>query len=486
MLVRSHYGLIYLDTEEEDRAQTMLRHLADQLNLPYFAWTSTKGLRRLDSNGYVYGSENLANALSHIEQTNFPAIYHLEGMKEFLPERLVDQRLKDTAQALSKQNGAVVITGGELELPDGVKQVCTRMSFPAPGEEEYQALIQNTISDMSERAEIKVELAPEEMNRFLNSLKGLTLLEAKKIITRIIVENGGLTPDNIKYINDAKKEIIEREGLLEYYPARENMDDIADLKGLKAWLAQRREMFQHPDQATKFGLSFPKGVLLLGVQGCGKSLCAKAVGQAWDLPLLKFDPSNLYNKYVGESEKNFKRAMRVAEQVAPVVLWIDEIEKAFSSSGGDEDGGASERIFGMFLTWLQDKKDGVFVIATANSIERLPPEFLRKGRFDEIFFVDLPTPEARQALFEIHLRKRGRDPGLFNLQALAQGTEGFSGAEIEQAIVSGLYDAFSKQTDLTDEILVSEIHLTRPMSQTMSEKISALRDWAKDRTVSAQ
>ena len=235
------------------------------------------------------------------------------------------------------------------------------------------------------------------------------------------------------------------------------MDSVADLRGLKDWLAKRKEIIMKPEKAREFGLSFPKGVLLLGVPGCGKSLCAKAVAMEWGLPLLKLDPSNLYNKYIGESEKNFKRAMKTAEKLSPVILWIDEIEKAFSSVSGDQDAGVSTRIFGTFLSWLQDRNGDVFVVATANDVKKLPPEFLRKGRFDEIFFVDVPDKDSRDAIFKIHLEKRGKDISNFDLTKIVENTDGFSGSEIEQVIVSGLYSAFSNNTELTTEILLNEI-----------------------------
>jgi SpoVK/Ycf46/Vps4 family AAA+-type ATPase len=253
---------------------------------------------------------------------------------------------------------------------------------------------------------------------------------------------------------------------------------------LKRWLAQRRAIITDPQKAAAIGLPFPKGILLVGVPGCGKSLAAKAVAMEWGLPLLKLDPANLYNKYVGESERNFKRAMQTAERMAPVVLWIDELEKAFASAG-DEDGGVSMRVLGSFLSWMQDRRGDVFVVATANDVTRLPPEFLRKGRFDEIFFVDLPGEEARRALFEIHLRRRNQAPERFDLPALARATEGFSGAEVEQVIVSGLYTAFSAGAPLSTAMLLEEAARTRPLSRTMGERIHALRMWARDRTVSA-
>src|SRR5690606_7113150 len=272
--------------------------------------------------------------------------------------------------------------------------------------------------------------------------------------------------------------------LLEYYPVEESMAEVADLAGLKDWLAKRRAILAHPERAAKFGLAFPNGVLLIGVPGCGKSLCAKAVSMEWGLPLLRLDTAALYNKYIGETEKSFKRAMSVAERVGPVVLGIDEIEKAFAASG-EEDGGVSQRVLGSFLSWLQDRKGDVFIVATANDVTRLPPEFLRKGRFDEIFFVDLPDAESRAAIFRIHLQKRAQDPARFDVAALAAAAEGFSGAEIEQAVVSALYTAFSAGTPLTMQLVLEELARTRPLSETMAERIAALRAWARDRTVSA-
>ena len=256
------------------------------------------------------------------------------------------------------------------------------------------------------------------------------------------------------------------------------------LRHLKEWLEKRKNVVANPLRAEEFGLSFPRGVLLLGVPGCGKSLSAKAVSSEWGLPLLKFDTSNLYNKYIGESEKNFKRAIRAAERMAPVVLWIDELEKAFAV-GGTEDGGVSQRILGSFLNWMQDRRGEVFIVATANEIERLPPEFLRKGRFDEIFFVDLPGTETRREIFSIHLSSRGQNPGAFDLDSLAEETEGFTGSEIEEVVVSGLYTAFSEDQALTSSDLVREVQGTVPLSVTMEEKISALRAWASTRTVRA-
>jgi len=487
LLIRSRYCIIFLDTAEEDRAEILLKHLADSLGLPFFSWTSTKGLRREDVEvkGSVYRSTDLSIALAHIEHSGLPAVYHFRGLVDYLEDKLIMDKLRDAAMRYSKDDGVIVITGQDIPIPDTLKPISARLGLPPPQIEEYGELLRHIIRDLNAKMRIELDMTPEDMNRLLNNMRGLTLMEAEKVLTRVIVEDGRLSPRDIRRVIEAKREIVERDGVLEYYPVEESMADIADLAGLKSWLSKRKGIITDQRRAADFGLSFPKGVLLLGVPGCGKSLCAKAVATEWGLPLLKLDPSNLYNKYMGESEKNFKRAIKTAEKLAPLILWIDEIEKAFSSSGGDEDGGVSMRIFGTFLSWLQDRKGDVFIVATANDVAKLPPEFLRKGRFDEIFFVDLPDAESRGSIFEIHLRRRGQEPKRFDLSLLVGATEGFSGSEIEQAIVSGLYTAFSEKKELSTEILLGEIKLTRPLSMTMAEKIAWLREWARERTVSA-
>lgn len=487
LLIRSHYSLLFVESAEAERAETLLKLLAGRLGIPYFYWTRTKGLNRgdIESKGPVYGTADLKQALKHIEASGFQAIYNLKDAGDLIEDKTVSEMLRDAAAQYTKNYGAVVITGQNLAIPESIRQASALFKLTGPGRDEYRQLLGRVASDLCSRMKADVGLSEEDTNRLLNNLKGLTLTEAEKIITRIIVEDGSLDPGDVQKVIDAKREIVEREGVLEYYPAEEGMSDIADLKTLKSWLSSRKEIIVDPEKASRFGLSFPKGVLLLGVPGCGKSMAAKAVAREWGLPLLKMDPSGLYNKYIGESEKNFRRAMDTAEKMSPAVLWIDEIEKAFSAGGEAEDGGVSMRIFGSFLSWLQERNGDVFIAATANDVEKLPPEFLRKGRFDEIFFIDLPDEETRKSIFEIHLKKRGKDPSRFDLPAIVQMTEGFSGAEIEQVIVSGLYTSYSAKKELDTDTLVREVSATRPLSETMAEKISRLREWAAERTVSA-
>jgi SpoVK/Ycf46/Vps4 family AAA+-type ATPase len=484
LLIRSRYGLIHIDTVEEERVQLLLRHLADRLTIPLFLWSRTRGICRDGHANGVYETQEPAQALAHIVSSQLAALYHFPAFDGIGGNDLIVQRLKEVAAELGRRSGALVLTGTEVAFPPALRHLVASMQLPAPSEAELRSLIQHIARDMRRRRAVRVELSPADEARMLASLRGLTLLEAEKVLTRAMVEDGVLSGDDIVHVLDAKKRLVEQEGVLEYYPVEESMADVAGMGGLKEWLRKRSAILTDPERARAFGLSFPRGLLLIGVPGCGKSLCARTVAAEWELPLLRMDTASLYNKFVGETESNFRRAMRTAEAVAPCVLFIDELEKAFAS-GGSDDGGLSMRVLGSFLTWLQERKAPVFVVATANDVSRLPPEFLRKGRFDETFFVDLPDAEARVEILAIHLRRRNQDPAAFDLPVVVTATRGFSGAEIEQVIVSALYAAFAADAPLTTPQLLREAAATRPLAVMMAEKIAALREWAEGRTVPA-
>ena len=484
LLIRSRHGLIVIDSDEEERVATLLRLVADRLSLPLFTWSRARGLRRDGNDNAVYGTSDPDQALSHIGGASIGALYYFSGVESLLANEVHAGQMKELARAFGERPGALVLAGVGLELPAALARWGATVRLPGPAPAEYGALIDHLLRDLGRSMNVRAELTPADRARLLGHLQGLTLLEAEKVLTKAIVEDGRLSAADIEHVMDAKRRIVEREGVLEYYPLEESMAQVADLAGLKAWLRKRSQIIEDRSAAEKFGLSFPKGVLLIGVPGCGKSLCAKAVAMEWKLPLLKLDPGGLYNKYIGETEKNFRRAMDCAERLAPCVLFIDELEKAFAAGGAD-DGGVSKRVLGSFLSWLQDRRSDVFTVATANDVSSLPPEFLRKGRFDEIFFVDLPGTEARRAIFEIHLDKRAQDRNAFDLDALTAATDGFSGAEIEQTIVSALYTAFADGRRLTTDLLLAEVGATRPLSRVMAERVQALRDWARGRTVLA-
>jgi AAA+ superfamily predicted ATPase len=458
--------------------------VADALGLELFIWTPGDGLRRRGTVDSIYGTGDPKTALAQTKSYERPAVYCFHGLASFLSDPAIEAKFAEAVRSFTESDGVIILTGRSVTIPEAVQPHTAVLSVLGPGPEEFRELVKHIYRDLKTRTAVRIDLTAESMNRLLRNLKGLTLMEAKKVLTRAMIEDGRLDAGDIGVVIKEKKTIVEREGLLEFMPSEVGFQDIADLAGLKAWLAKRKCTMTDPEVAVRFGLPFPKGILLLGVPGSGKSLCAKAVAFEWGLPLLKMDPSRLYNKYIGESEKNYRRAMETAERLSPVVLWIDEIEKAFPPGGGD-DSGVSQRVLGSFLTWLQERKGDVFVAATANDIDRLPPPLLRKGRFDEIFFVDLPAQDVRQEIFRIHLKRRGHDPSDFDLEALAEASEGFTGAEIEQAVVATLYTAFSGAACLSTDLIKAEIDLTRPLSVVRSEYISSLRDWAADRTVSA-
>lgn len=484
LLIRSRYGLIWLKTSERDRMESLLWHVAEGLGLDFFVWIPGEGLRRRGKLDPIYGTGDPKTALAQVRSYERPAIYCFHGMGSSLADPAIAARFVEAVRSFTTNEGVMVLTGATEAVPEEARPHTAVVSVRGPKPEEFRDLVKHICRDLKSRMSVRIDLTSDNMNRLLRNLKGLTLMEAEKILTRAMIEDGRLDARDIEAVFREKKAIVEREGLLEFTPTETGFQGIADLAGLKAWLTRRKCVMTDPDGAARFGLPFPKGILLLGVPGSGKSLCAKAVAAEWGLPLLKMDPSRLYNKYIGESEKNYRRAMETAERLSPVVLWIDEIEKAFPPGGGD-DSGVSQRVLGSFLTWLQERKGDVFVAATANDIDRLPPPLLRKGRFDEIFFVDLPVRDVRKEIFRIHLTRRGRDPSVFDLDALADASEGFTGAEIEQAVVAALYTAFSAAGSLTTELIETEIRRTRPLSVVRSEYIASLRAWAADRTVSA-
>jgi SpoVK/Ycf46/Vps4 family AAA+-type ATPase len=342
-------------------------------------------------------------------------------------------------------------------------------------------LLDRIIREVRDNPNVKVKVDDESREKVLQAALGLTLAEAENVFAKTIVTDGVLDSNDVSAIYAEKRQIIRKSGLLEYYDVDEAFGDVGGLQELKKWLGRRNRAFSA--EAASFGLPAPKGILLLGVQGCGKSLTAKAVAGKWKLPLLRFDIGKMFGSLIGSSEENIRRAIQVAESVSPAILWVDEIDKAFAGvgGGGGSDAGTSSRVFGTFLTWLSEKTSPVFVIATANDISHLPPELLRKGRLDEIFFVDLPNAEERREIFSIHIQKRNRKPEQFDLDTLVTRSLGFSGAEIEQVIISALHDAFYEGTDLTDASLLQAVDETIPLARTMDKEIIELQEWASDR-----
>jgi len=484
ILILSRTPIIAVETYEEERIEEGLRHIAARLGIPFFIWTVAGGLERPGEGNAIYDTKHPLKALGNLAAMPREGIYLFKDLHRFWGEAEVVRTLQNLARPFAKDRRAVVVTAPRITLPPELEKLAAFFRLDLPTERELRRLARHVIKDLSREHKIKMELSDDEFHRLVEGMKGLTLFEAERALTKAILRDLALTQRDLEVIIEIKRELLEQDGVLEYFPAEEGMAEIGGLGKLKQWLAKRKKAFT--PEAKRFGVSPPKGIILLGVQGCGKTMAAKAVAREWGLPLLRMEPGRLYDKYVGESDKNLEKALKVAERMAPCVLMIDEIEKGFAAVGSAEaDAGLSKRIFGRLLGWLQERKAAVFVVATCNQIAELPPELMRKGRFDEIFFIDLPDAETRKEIFAVHLKKRKRDPAAFDLDALAHAAEGFSGAEIEQAVVSTLYTAFSRGSDVDTPLLLDELKATNPLSVTRQEDITALRAWARGRTVMA-
>ena len=484
-LVMSFHPLIAVETVEEERVRSLLSSVAAELRMPLLEWSLSKGLTRYPHHTAFSDTSNPEMALRFIHSYDEQAIFHFKDLTPHLEVAAVCRLLRDIAGEFIEKRSTVVITGDPLELPRGIDQVAVKVELQAPSEEELRNALAAVVQSLRRSSKIDIQLGKKSQKALIDALSGLTLNQARQAFAYAIVDDGKLDEEDIETIIQRKAKMIHEEGILEYFPVEDNHYEIGGFDNLKRWLERAKIGFT--DEARALNLSPPRGLLFVGVQGCGKSLAAKIIARTWGLPLLKLDAGRLYDKYIGESERNFRKAISMAESMAPVVMWIDEIEKAFVPSGSlESDGGLSRRLFGSFLTWLQEKRAEVFVVGCANDLFAMPPELLRKGRFDEIFFVDLPNTPERSAILAIHLRLRKQDPANFDLSALTEATDGFSGAEIEQAIVSSLYRSLHQKKPIDTALLLEEISSTIPLSITRREDIERLRETSKGRFVSVR
>ncbi len=491
LLIRSRHNLVAVSTPEEKRLQELLLRVAQELRVPLYWWSITQGLvgcwQSLDKTLPVRppDGENwkAGELLKYIWHSDQEGIYLLMDFEPYLEEPAVLRALRETVHQLKPGREAVVLTGAAMQLPPELEHEAVWFPMALPSDDELQTLLKQVWADVKSQHRIVVDIQRPQLLQMLQNLRGLTLVEAERLLYRVFLDDMRLDESDLETVIEGKREALARNSVLEFYPPEIAIGEVGGMDRLKDWLEKRGPAFIG-DKALA-GLDPPRGLLLLGVQGCGKSLLAKAVASAWGLPLLRLEPASLYGRFVGQSEQNLQQAFSVSEAMAPSVLWIDEIEKGFSQSGNDSDGGTTRRIFGALLSWLQEKKEKVFVVATSNDIEGLPPELLRKGRFDEIFFVDLPSEAVRRQILTIHLLKREQNPDRVDLQQLAAQSQGFSGAELEQAVVAALYTAYAAGHDLDTETLLAELRGTVPLSVTMAERIDALRDWAGSRAVAA-
>jgi SpoVK/Ycf46/Vps4 family AAA+-type ATPase len=548
VLINSSTPIVVMETSEETLAVDLIRTACAELNMATFEWSIADGLLRSGSNATpeapkaaavhmdsssgwtqggrgptqvrtilspssaeaerlmrvftsgtspetnlagsspnaIYNTREPAQALANMESMTIEAVFILKDFHRHMDDPVVVRRLRDVGQKFATNRRTVIITAPEITVPPELAKLVEYFDLPLPDRERLCEIIHETYTRLSKTYTLKLQLDAAGVDAMAANLRGLTEEEAERAISQALVTRYALCAESVTDVLEAKKQLLRHSGMLEFIEASESMVGVGGLENLKHWLAQRRGAWE--DAAREFGLDPPKGVIILGVQGCGKSLCARAVAGEWKLPLVKFDTSAVYDKYIGETEKRIHKVFQVAEGLAPCVLWIDELEKVFAGSGPDSasaDAGVSSRLLGAFLSWMQDRKSPVFVAATSNNVTVLPPELIRKGRFDEMFFVDLPNQAERKQVFAIALAKRKRNVADFDLEQVAAAAKGYSGAEIDAAVQGALYSAYAEKKSLTTQLLTDVLSHTVPLSTTRAEEITALREWARTRAVPA-
>ncbi|MCA6573175.1 MAG: AAA family ATPase [Pseudanabaena sp. M57BS1SP1A06MG] len=482
ILIQAQYPLIYLNTPEEERAERAIATISQLKPVRrVFVWTSTRGIveHGQATAAAQHNTESIQAALQWVIRADQkdPAIYIFKDAHPFFDHPVAVRFLRDAVANFKGTQKTIILMSPIQVIPVELEKDIVVLDFPLPDIKAIEEVLDQQLSQIRTK-----KISSETREKLVRAALGLTQDEAEKVYRKAQVTSGRLTEEEVAIVLSEKQQLIRRNGILEYIEDEEDLDAVGGLEELKHWLQQRSNAFSQ--RARNYGLPQPKGMLILGVPGCGKSLIAKTTARLWSLPLIRLDMGRVYDgSTVGKSEANLRNALKVAESISPMILFIDELDKAFAGGAGsaDSDGGTSSRIFGTFLTWMQEKKSPVFVMATANRIEKLPGEFLRKGRFDELFFVDLPNSEERRDIFRIHLRKRRPDLERFDLEQLSKVSDGFSGAEIEQSVIAAMYEAFAQDREFTQLDIISAVKSTTPLSRTMTEQVAALRDWARMR-----
>lgn len=486
ILIRARYPILYLVSWEEKRVENILAEIAKSRNKGIFSWTITQGVQNLEvvaaaPKRQQEQTQDPIAALDYIEKYQQAAIFILKDFHPFMSDARVVRRLRDLTFALKTSYKSVILLSPTPRIPEELEKDISIIDFPLPMLHDLEKQLDLIIGSVQNNRNVQINLKAGDKEKILQAAQGLTLVEAENVFAKAIVAKGRIDPLDIPVILSEKKQIIRKSGILEYFAPSEQLDDVGGLDHLKSWMRKRGQSFS--EKAREYGLPHPKGVLLIGVSGAGKSLVAKAVSSLWNLPLLRLDIGSVFSGLVGSSEANIRSVIKTAESIAPCLLWLDEMDKGLSGnlSSNFSDGGTTARVLSSFLTWMQEKTAPVFLIATANDISSLPPELLHKGRFDEIFFLDLPSQAERADIFRIHLSKRNRDANLYDLKLLSDLSQGFTGAEIEQIVISALYDSFDEERELQTQDLVNTLRQSVPLSHTMRESIDALRLWAQTR-----
>lgn len=485
LVLRSRTPIVVIESQDEQRMLELLQSItitrtSDSYS-PLFRWTITDGLQRIDISLEPQAiNAEPTDVLKHIRAVAKPGIYVLLDFHPFLEDPVHVRLLKDICIRAPEINRQIVLISHTVKIPQELESFCARFDMALPSERDRSVIVKKAAKDYSrDNPGARVQVDPKAHELLIQNLAGLTWADTERLARNAIYQDGAITHSDLPDVMQAKYELLNRGGALQFEYDTAQFKDVGGLSRLKSWLQQRRPAYRGDDSAAH--LDAPKGILLLGVQGCGKSLAAKATAGIFGVPLLRLDFGAIYDKYHGETERKLRESLNTADVMSPCVLWIDEIEKGIAGRGGET--GTTQRVLGSFLTWMAERRSKVFVVATANDISTLPPELVRKGRFDEIFFVDLPNGSVRTSILAIHLANRDQSLKSFDLQKLTAATKGFSGAEIEQAIVSSLYAAHAQNEPLATNHILTEVEQTRPLSVVMAERIGAMREWAAGRTV---
>jgi ATPase family associated with various cellular activities (AAA) len=473
LLLRARYPLIYIPTTEEERVEGAIAKVAQQQgNRPIYIWDFVDGYQG-NPNDKGYGKRNPLQALEFIDNLSpdISGIFIFRDYHRFLEDVSVARKLRNLARKLKSEPKNIVILSPQITIPSDLSEAIVILEFPLPTATEIKVEIDRLTNATGNH------LSSQQLDDLIRACQGLSVDRIRRVLARAIATHGEIRPDDVELVLAEKRQTIRQTQILDFYPAKEQITDIGGLDNLKDWLLRRGGSFS--DRARQYGLPYPRGLLLVGIQGTGKSLTAKAISHHWYLPLLRLDVGRLFGGLVGESESRTRQMIQLAEALSPCVLWIDEIDKAFAGVDGKGDAGTSSRVFGTFITWLTEKTSPVFVVATANNIDSLPAEMLRKGRFDEIFFVGLPTRAERRAIFNVHLTKlRPHNLASYDLDRLAYETPDFSGAEIEQTLIEAMHIGFSQNRDFTTDDILESASQMIPLAVTAQAQIQFLQDWA--------
>lgn len=482
LLLDSRVKLIITESWEEQRVLETVAALAVKRARTWYTWDHVEGLQRLGFGAEIDDADTCdpEKALQCVRTDTQPSIYVFCDLHPFLDNPRLIRLLKLAAMNVDPGAPTIMLVSHQIKLPPELSRLAARVELSMPSDEQLAAIIRDEAAHWTEQNQgIKVRTDSRTLTQVVRNLRGTTHEEARRLARKLIADDGAITQEDVPALNQSKFSLLDMQGVLSFEQNTAHFADVGGLHHFKRWLLERQAAFLG-GEAIK---DAPKGVMLVGVQGAGKSLAAKAVAGVWGLPLLRLDFAVLYNKYIGETEKNLREALQMADCMEPCVLWIDEIEKGLAPDSGDQ--GVSRRLLGTLLTWMSERQSRVFLVATANDVSQLPPELIRKGRLDELFFIDLPDASVREDILRIHLQRRDLGIGDFDLAALAQASEGFSGAEIEQAVVSAVYAASARQQGVTDAHLLTALSQTSPLSVVMSERLQALRAWGRERAVMA-